>query len=144
MHADLVAKRIGDAFYLTRCGHRIRSLVNTCIARAERRGRLVRKGNFVWPAKERPLVVRSNEGSNAPRSPDQIPLEEMIQGIIEVVEAAHGAQRDEVVIEVARILGFARTGSEIRGRIEAATEVALNAGSIVYVGDNMLVTAPLA
>lgn len=142
IHADLMAKRIGDAFSLTRCGHRIRNLVNTCIAIAERRGTLVRKGNFVWRAKERPVAVRSNEGSDAPRSPDQIPIEEVIQRIIEVVEAAHGAQRNDVVIEVARVFGFARTGSKIRGRIEAAIEVALNTGSIVDVGEGMLV-APL-
>lgn len=138
VHFEVAMKRLTKAFDISRCGSRIRDLMESCVSAAERQGYCACKDKFLWRPDADDVEVRTNEGSHFQRDISEFALEEIAKAVVTVVEAAHGASEAEVISEVARALGFGRTSNDIRKRIEYATVMALNQGSIERAGAELL------
>jgi len=138
VHVDVVCQRIIEAYGIGRCGHRIRESLERCFTASQGTQYWHRHGDFLWPPRSPQLCVRTNEGSSAPRKIEEIALEEIAQAASETVTATCGIDRDDLTVEVARALGFARTGGWIRQRIEQAIVLACGTGSIVVAPDGTL------
>lgn len=131
IHAEEVARRIRGAFGLERTGSRILNAVTQALRAAERQGEVISEEGF-WSAPERthPLPRHRRHAALSLRRSDRIAPHEYRLAILQVVEAAVGIDRKDLIIETARLLGFDRTGTDLQAAIDKQIEVLLPADRI--------------
>lgn len=131
IHAEEVARRIREAFGLQRTGSRILSKINEALLSAARLGEVSSEEGF-WTAQEQKHALpRHRRYAAIPlRRSDRIAPREYRLAILQVVEAAVGIDREELIVETARFLGFDRTGNDLHDAIEEQITVLLKSNRI--------------
>jgi len=132
IHFEEVARRIREAFRLERTGRRIADRVNAALKYAGREGAIVQEGNF-WSPRDIPSTLprcRRNASSSL-RRPDRIPPIECRLAIGAVLKACVAASKAELTVEVARHLGFDRTGNELDTFISEQIDSMVISGDLV-------------
>jgi len=136
VHMETVSERIRDWWDVGRVSVRLRENLDLAIRRAG----LHRDGEFI-DVPDRPVSkVRS---IHQERKPEHIHLDEFALAAELLVRDVGGASRDEVVIAVARLFGWGRTGSILEARLNQAIDKAVRAGRLQEVG-GMLAAAAIA
>ncbi|MBC6405270.1 MAG: DUF3320 domain-containing protein [Rhodospirillales bacterium] len=121
IHRDLVARRMAAAFGKARAGSRIQSTSDQALMRVERSGRLVLDGEFVMTAEQRDNPpLRDRSGEDAPTKAALLPPIEIRAAAARVVTESGEMPREDLIVATARILGFAKTGRELREQIDRA------------------------
>jgi len=125
IRSDEVANRIREYWGLRRTGHAIWERVESAVQVAVREGivawdkttteRKIAHRSLVLPSV--PIKPRRPRPGDSPRPIDQIAESEIASGLLAVVDAIHGGNRDEIVILTAREFGYRRTGGTIESRI---------------------------
>ena len=128
IHEEEVSRRIATAFGLARAGPRIRKVVQDAISAKD--GVILMDGRFCMSIDQQrnpPVRDRSMENSPTTRAEYLPPIE--IRAAASMVERESGQMsRDELISATARLLGFARTGQDVRARIRAA--LSANGGKV--------------
>jgi hypothetical protein len=119
IHRDLIARRVAAAFGKGRTGGRIRTASDAAVERAVRMGRAHLDGEFAMTAGQRDdPPVRDRSGETAPVTlPEMIPPAEIWAAAARVVAESGEMPVEELIVATARILGFSKTGKDIRGAI---------------------------
>jgi hypothetical protein len=121
IHRDLVARRISGAFGKSRTGGRIQSASDKALASAVRSVGIVIDGDFAMTDAQRvDCPVRDRSGDNTPSKAEHLPPVEIRAAAARVIAESGDMPREDLIIAVARLLGFAKTGKELRDRIDAA------------------------
>ena len=122
VHREEVGRRVTAAFGLSRAGRRIQEATDRAVGLAVRDGRLLALEAFVMTVEQRaaPQVRdRSAESTPTTRAEYLPPIE--IRAAAERILAESGRMdHDALVVATARLLGFARTGQEVRTVIGSA------------------------
>lgn len=125
IHEEEVARRVAAACGLQRAGSRIQEAAVRGLRAARRQGQLRADGQF-WMLSDAKEVQARNRSSLAASEPVRKPA--MISPL-EIASAAHSVLQqnlamdlEELVVETARVLGFARTGSDVAAAIETAID----------------------
>jgi len=102
-------------------------------------------GEFLWPSDIHPDAYTSfrlpSPGGIGARSAEDLPLEEVANAIVHVVETHIGAPETDVVREVARLFAFQRTGRVVEERIKAALELLIRDGRVSRSGSSLVCPA---
>lgn len=131
VHESEVARRIVNAAGSQRVGSRLEGAVTNAIDVAARRGELERSKGFVWAKGCTTPVPRDRSDQHLSiRQMDRIAPEEVEAAVLGVAEAATGISDEDAIVEVARLLGFARTGAAIRESIANAISRLKEQGSL--------------
>jgi hypothetical protein len=85
---------------------------------------------------------RSAVNSASLRRPDALPSVEIEHAVLGVVTSNFGAMRDQVVVAVARLLGFASTSAQLRQRILEAVDGLLADGRLREQADLLVIAPP--
>ena len=119
IHAEEVARRIREAFGLGRTGRRILSKINEALQTAERTGEVIREEGF-WSAPQRTQSPprHRRDAVLSLRRADRIAPHEYRLAVLRVIETAVGIVREDLIVETARLLGFDRTGNDLRAAID--------------------------
>jgi hypothetical protein len=121
IHRDLVARRVAEAFGKGRTGKRIREASDRTLERAMLTGGVLPEGEFVMtPVQKADPPVRDRSAEGAPTSATQLPPVEIRAAAARVVAESGEMERDELIVATARLLGFSKTGKDIRVAIDAA------------------------
>ncbi|WP_372422164.1 DUF3320 domain-containing protein [Salinarimonas chemoclinalis] len=126
IHADEIARRYAAAFGAQRAGARIAETVARGLAAAAARGvgedaLLVERGFWMTRAQHASPPVRDRtEAPPNTRLPAMIAAHEIRAALARAIADNGAMDREEAVTAVARLLGFQRTGSELRARIGQA------------------------
>jgi len=132
IHLDTVNERIREWWSVGRVTSRLRDNVDQAIAKAG----LARDGDFI-DVPNRPVTkVRSRNHS---RKPEHVHLDEFALAAEMLVRDVGGASRSEVVIAIARQFGWARTGSTVDLRVNAAVDRTIARGALMESGDTISV-----
>ena len=119
IHDEEVARRVAGAFGLSRTGRRIQEAVQRAVRAADREGAILTDGPFCMTGSQQqspPVRDRSNESSPTTRAEYLSPAE--IRAAAAMVERESGQMpEEELVVATARLLGFARTGPDVRNRV---------------------------
>lgn len=113
IHVDELARRITVGAGLSRTGRRIQRKVLEAALLALAKGRIRRKGDFYF---SKDGLIRLRDRSDLPPGSKNIAWvapEEIQRAALLVVRRSFGISREEAVVEVARLLGFQRTGSDV-------------------------------
>jgi hypothetical protein len=119
IHIDEIARRVAAAYGLQRAGSRIQEATERGARSATKTGSLVREGAFLMTEAQRnspPVRDRSREASPTNKAEYLPPTE--IRAAADMIERESGAvDHEEMATAVARLLGFSRTGQELRSVI---------------------------
>jgi hypothetical protein len=139
VHIDYAAKRLVAAWGLERTGSRIMKTFREAMRHCQREGSLVRKGDFLWPPNLDKVSIRVPD-LNVPeslREIEHIPPEEIQSAVLLIVKHTIGIKIESLLIETARLLGFDRTGPNIRSVLIKVYEKMLRDGLISKTDDSI-------
>lgn len=116
VHEEEIARRLATVWDLQRTGNRVVAATKRGLLAAKSNGRIRNEGKF-WshPSQEKiPVRDRSNVRSAGLRRADMLPPGEIIAAARAILEASISVDFDELIVEVARALGFDRTGNDLK------------------------------
>lgn len=100
---------------------------------------MTRGGEFLWPAELRPEDYSGFRtllpNGERPRGATDLPLEEVGNAVLHLLEHNLSAPRGELVRETARLFGFDRLGSNVADRMEQAIDALVARGSVAEDGE---------
>ena len=121
IHTDQVSRRLASVCGKQRATNSVREIALKGLRAARRTGDLRVDGDF-WSlvgAEKRVVRDRSQlDAGDGVRKPEYIAPSELEAAAIQVLEQSLAIEREALVKEVARLLGFSRTGPDIRAVIE--------------------------
>ncbi len=142
VHLTEVARRIANAAGQNRLGSRIRAAIEAACDHAARAGAIRRQGDFLWLKEMVHPPVRDR--STLPPSSLKIEMvapEELALAIEQVVRNSFGIQRENVALEVIKVLGFSRTSDDMKSTIEIMIDRLISAGSLKRAGSHIVVSS---
>jgi very-short-patch-repair endonuclease len=115
-------------WHITRLGSQIKKRLNRIERKMKREDHVISHDGFLWPV-ERPgsIPLRRNT-DRASRSIESIPLEELAYAGHLLLEAGTRMTREDLILEIARLYGYQRIGSNIKDRTDDAVDVLLAEG----------------
>src|SRR6185312_13587134 len=116
IHEEEVARRLATVWGLDRAGSRIQEAARRALRSLEREVQLQAAGEF-WSSTQAQAVKprdRSQAHSNTLRKAEYLPPAEVSVAATEVLKENVRVPVDELVVEVARRLGFLRTGPDLQ------------------------------
>ena len=122
VHMMEVARRTALAWGLQRAKGRIQARVEKACATLEKKGSVVRDGDFFWTAGLEHIPVRSRAVDGTNFKSDLVAPLEIEEAIRILLRHRSPLLADEVVKQTARLLGFRRTSQEFGARIQEAKE----------------------
>jgi hypothetical protein len=147
IHVELATKRVATGWGIARVGNRVSAAIDQVVMRLQGEGIVRKKSGFLWLVnKTTPIQVRRPDPLDAEtqRFIKFIPPEEVELAIENTVRDALSLTWADLVALTARVLGFNRTGDEVRLSIEKALKRMLRAGSLTENGDRISVTGGLS
>jgi len=125
---ERVFRAVISRWQISRLGKNIRRSIGGIVSSLSQKNSVHLDDGFIWPG-ERPdtIEVRTNTDT-ASRSADEIPLEELARAGHLVLEAGTHMTREDLVLEIARLYNYQRTGSNIKDRINDAIDVLASEG----------------
>jgi hypothetical protein len=92
---------------------------------------MIRKGKFLWPSGKATVQVRRSTNGNGPRPIQYVPPEEIEEAALLVLRMTRGVSKGELIPEIARVLGYARTGDKVERTASEATKRLVKSGRVV-------------
>ena len=132
VHFEEAARRILDAYGVSRLGNRIRSHLEVVVEWAEMQGWIRREGDFLFsPEQTRaPVRNRSKLKIRSRKLKFVAPVE--IRAAIElVVRHSHGITAEDAPTATCTLLGFQRTTTDMREHVQEQLDMLLQEGRIV-------------
>jgi very-short-patch-repair endonuclease len=127
IHEDEACRRLATVWDLERAGSRIREAGLKALRRLAAKGGCVGRDRFWMVSAEQPVVVRDRSAtiSATLRRADYLPPMEILAAATQIIDDSARAHMDELLVEVARRLGFQRTGQELQQVIRCVVEAAV-------------------
>lgn len=142
---EMLARRVAGAWDLSRLGSRIRERIRKAVAGLASSGQINRSDGFVWPAELDKPPVRSRDVDGMNFKAEDVPPIEAVQAVRRLLRYRAPLLPDQIISEAARLLGFGRTGKQLRRVIRDAVEKLRNSGELEAGGYGMrLAEAPKA
>jgi very-short-patch-repair endonuclease len=119
IHEEEVAKRLASVWGLDRAGSRIQEIAKRALSSLRRSGHLHAGGEFWSLSSPRDLLVRdrSEAESASLRKAEYLPPAEISVAAAAIVKENIRVSVEELIVEIARRLGFQRTGTDLRDAI---------------------------
>lgn len=133
VHVELIHERIRTWWDIGRVGANIRRNIDLAIAQAP----VIREGDFVDQPDRTLDRVRTPGRHAVLRKSDHIHIDEIALAVELLVRDVGAAERVEVVQQVARVFGWARTGALVDRRINEAVDRVAASGRVGHDGDRL-------
>jgi hypothetical protein len=118
VHEEVAMRRVLNASDVSRMGSRIREALENGIRHAARNGWVETNGDVLLDPEQETVPVRDRSDLEGPaRDIHHVPVSEIATAAEDIVEVSFGIEKDELVQQVGRQLGFSRIGSNIEDRI---------------------------
>ena len=102
----LAKRRIINAYSIDRAGARIVDALEYAIYAAVQKGLFRRNGEFLWPKDVNTIVVRIPRNGEGSRSIEEIPPEELQQGIYLCIKSALSMEKEDLIKQTAKLFGL--------------------------------------
>lgn len=125
IHHHEIARRVAEAWGMQQAGRRIRARVEQACQKLVGRPdtSVVESEGFYRLRGLEVVPVRSRAVEGAPTDPAMIALDEFVECMRRALRERAPLLPDELVTTAVRVLGFKRTGSRLRTRLEEAREL---------------------
>ncbi|MCS4155488.1 very-short-patch-repair endonuclease/DNA polymerase III delta prime subunit [Salinibacter ruber] len=127
VHEDVAARRVADAAGAGRMGSRIQEALSEAIDYAARKGWVKKKRHLLSDPDQEEVPVRDrSDVEGEVRDIEHVPGPEIAEAARRVAEISFSIEKEELVQQVGRQLGFGRVGSNIRERIGSVIDTMLS------------------
>jgi len=133
VHVSEVQRRIANAVGVARIGSRIKQNLGWTIGNAERKGLIVRKGEFLWTTEMKVPVVRDRRNIQGKKI-EVVAPEEIAQALRLIVRHSYGIERKKAAMEAAKLLGFRSVSKNTGKGILRVLETMIESGDLVDAG----------
>lgn len=130
----MLARRVASAWGLSQAGSTIRGRVEKGVERLKRSGRVQRSGRFVTLAGRSEPTVRSRAIDEISFQTKHLPPQEVDEAVRLLLRHRAPLLPDDIPAETARLLGFKRTGRQLRKVVESAVVRLTKGGDIEATG----------
>ncbi|MGI9254079.1 MAG: DUF3320 domain-containing protein, partial [Thermomicrobiales bacterium] len=134
---EVLIRRISAAWGHARSGSKIMERMRAAIHEAERMGEVHRSGTFLRASNGEDPVPRGAAADGWLREIGQIAPEERLAAMRMVLELSLSLPTDELIQQTARLLGYARTGSDITQELRATVDQGLSSGAFEKFSDRV-------
>ena len=135
----LATKRVAASWGLTRAGSRIQDRVRQLVRGSGIHVESSDSGTFLWPARiksdEYTCFRVPDDDAGEVRAVQDIPVEELANALLYLLEDHRSAPADELIRETARLFGFQRLGHIVERRIQRGIIMLAGRGRIRTEGD---------
>ena len=125
IHIQETARRVAEFWGMKKTGRRITEIVKNAASWAERSGAIKRKGDFLWHTGMKIPPIRRGSKEEFFRPVEYVCLEEIAKAAFLVVRKEYRISKEELIKQVAKILGYNRVSDNIQNRIEKGIEFLL-------------------
>jgi len=130
IHEDELTRRVARAWGINRAGSRVSAVIQRAVQAAANVGDLRKNGVFVWPADMQEPQVRGRADDD-PRDINLVCREELGRAARLIARLQFGIAQDDLIVQVARRMGFNSTGSNIRSVVVDAIEREKRDGGLI-------------
>jgi len=116
IHVNEVARRIRSLWGLGRTGRRIREALDRATRTAQTQGQIRQRGDFLWPAEDRAILVRYRQGDMLAKI-DLICDEEIAEAVQVVLKTQYATLSEDLIRASARLLGIRAITGAVMERI---------------------------
>ena len=134
----MIILRVARMYKLQRVGSTIEQTIRNAVSSLTRSGKMIRKGKFLWLAGNVNLQVRRSANGNGARPIQYVPPEEVEEAALLVLRLTRGVSKDELLPEIARVLGYARTGDRVERAALEATKRLVKSGRVIERSDFLI------
>lgn len=127
----LLMHKVLNAWSISRGGSRVENIFNSALNRVEKNMTTDEDREFLWEKTQNPKeysIYRVEDAEGNKRNMDDIPSEEIINAIIEVLKEQISISEMDLVRETAKKFGFSRLGSVIENTVKYAIVKGSSAG----------------
>ena len=137
VHTELLARRILDAWALTKLTPRVRARIDEQLAELTRRGTVLAKDEFLWRPDQGPAQFAGFRGEHPDREPSHIPPEEVANAAASVLAQALSLGREDLCRETGRLFGIQRLTRAVVPVLEAGLEHLERTGRCLSEGERV-------
>jgi hypothetical protein len=137
LHTELLARRIIDAWALTKLTPRVRTRIEEQLAELSRRGTVLVKEEFLWWPARGPAQFTGYRGEHEAREPSQIPPEEVANAAASVLAQSLSLGREDLCRETGRVFGIQRLTRAVLPVLEAGIEHLMHTGRCTVEGERV-------
>lgn len=131
VHWRVVTRRIMNAAGISRMGRRIREAVKDGVAHACTKQWIRREGDILLRINQATVPVRDRQRvDGVPHDIELVPPQEVRAAVARVVAVSYGIGTDDLIAEVARLLGFSRVGTRIKRAIRSVVDAMIEDGAL--------------
>lgn len=142
VHVDDVAKRIKDAYGVSRAGSRIAAKIEDALRFAATCHFIERRGDFVYRMNHQVTEVRDRSALEvADRKIELVAPEEIDAALIESVRLGFTLAPDDAATSAIALLGFGRATQKIASVVAQRADVLIQSGRLVKSGDVLTLKA---
>jgi very-short-patch-repair endonuclease/tetratricopeptide (TPR) repeat protein len=132
IHEDVAMRRVTHAAGVSRMGSRIQDALQEGIRYAAREGWIKKKRHLLLLPDQEDIPVRDRSDlEGRMRDIEYVPGPEIAAAARQIAEVSYGIDKDELIQQVGRKLGFRRVGSKIRERIGSIIDTMLEKEMLV-------------
>ena len=141
IHEDEVVTRVRMLWELGRAGDRIQTKVLAGLKHAVKSGDIKKEKDFYLKPGAN-VLIRDRSAVTSPglRKPEYLPPHEINKAVIALIEANYGAARDQLPVEVARLLGFKATSPQLREVIDRQIKMLVKEGKLQETGEHLVIS----
>ena len=130
IHEDELTRRVARAWGINRAGSRVSAVIQRAVQAAAKVGDVRKDGPFLWPVDMQQPQVRERADDD-PKDIDLVCGEELGRAACLIARLQFGIAQNDLVVQVARRMGFSSTGSKVRAAIVDAIEREKREGRLV-------------
>lgn len=131
IHEELIVQRVARMYRLQRVGSTVDQTIRREISSLARSSRISRKGKFLWPPGNHSAQPRRASNGQGPRPIQYVAPEELEEAAMLVLRITRGVMKHELIPEMARVLGYARTGDKVERAALEAMKRLVKAGRVI-------------
>lgn len=140
IHMELLGRRIGQLWDCN-ATKRVRSAIQDVLWDLQRDGRYRITGDFIWTGavpEKVPVRVPDPSDDRTHREIEHIAPEELQSAVRQLLIDARVAEEEELLVSVARLFGYERTGARIRSALDNSLRALMDDGMVVLGSDQLL------
>lgn len=138
---QVAGKRLAGCCGIKRCTENVLQRLESIIPMTSLKVTRYGGSSTLWPSTIDPLTYSSfrvpGSTDDSKRKVEEIPVEELANGVEHVLKQQISLPRDDLVKETARLFGFLRIGQNVDSRIREAIDLLVKRGRIADNGENI-------
>ncbi|NNC08468.1 DUF3320 domain-containing protein, partial [Corallococcus exiguus] len=138
LHEDLLARRVLDAWGLTKLTPRVRKRLEEQLQALAKRGTVTIQEEFLWSTSRGPARYSGFRGAHPEREAAHLPPEEVANAAAAVLTQALSLEREDLLRETARCFGIQRLTKAVIPVLEAGLTLLLQRGHCLAEGERMV------